>query len=278
MPRELDKSIKLTTMKTFKDAAIAGRTIWISVKVPSGLHNKARAMKRSVTREQVRENNDRLAVRNLMLLLNNNFDGTGAHYTLTYEDKPTIEQAAKDRENFLRRMKRAVPGIKYIAVTEYTNVRIHHHIVMSTSDVDLVKKIWGRGIVKPALLSDSGDYTKLAEYLVKDTNKTFRSEDGVHKHRWSSSRNLKKPAIRRAEVSVRELEDDPKPLKGFYIPAERIRRYTHPVTGIEYLEYLMIAIDEPRKVRLRGRRISGREHYEVNSENEQEDLFAQLGM
>lgn len=267
-------------MKVFKDVAIAGRTIWISIGVPSGNHKKVRAMKRNVTREQVQKNNDRLAVRNLTLLLNNNFDETCCHFTLTYKSASNPEEAARDRENFLRRMKRKVPGLKYVAVTEYKNVRIHHHIVMSTTDVELVNKVWDKGFVMPTVLDDTGDYTDLAEYLVKETNKTFRTKDGIHKHRWAASRNLKKPKLKRTEAAVRDLEDDPRPIKGYYIPEDRVRRYEHPITGLEYIEYLMVAIDKPRRYPAwpRGKEISGREHFKVNEEDEQEELFALLGM
>ena len=278
---ELDKSIILTTiMKTFKTAVVAGRTIWISVNLPSGVHSRSRGMKRNVTREQVRENNDRLAVRNLTFILNNNFDETCGHFTLTYKDVPDPEQAARDRENFMRRMRRAIPDLKSVAVTEYKNHRIHHHIVLSTTDVDLVSRTWKKGFVESTVLDKSGDYTNLAEYLVKETNKTFRDPDGIHKHRWSASRNLKKPDMKRAEVSARELEDDPKPISGYYIPEDRVRRYIHPVTGIEYLEYMMVALDKPRRYTVwpRGKIVSGREYYSVDEENEQEDLFAALGL
>lgn len=252
----------------------------VSLRAPSGNHTRMRAMKRNITREQVQKNNDRIAVRNLTLLLNANFDEHAAHFTLTYKEAPTPEAAAKDRENFLRRMKRAVPGLKYVAVTEYENVRIHHHIVMSTIDVKLVNKLWTKGFVMPTVLDECGDYTDLAEYLIKETNKTFRSPEGIHKHRYSASRNMKKPVIRRAEASVRDLEEDPKPIRGYYIPEDRIRRFEHPVTGLEYVEYLMIALEEPRKYKAwpRGETVSGREYYGVDIENEQEDLFACFGI
>ena len=280
VPRVLDKSIIFTTMKTFKDVAVAGRTIWVSIGVPSGNHMKTRAMKKHVTREQVQKNNDRLAVRNLTLLLNRNFDTKSCHFTLTYKDAPDPEQAAKDRENFLRRMKRAVPGLRYVAVTEYKNVRVHHHIVMSTTDVTLVSEAWKKGFVMPTVLDKSGDYTDLAEYLIKETNKTFRDPDGIHKHRWSASRNLRKPVIKRTDVTVKDLEEDPQPIRGYYIPEDRIRRYEHPVTGLEYVEYLMVALDKPRSYDIwpRGKEVSGRERYGVDEENEQGELFAFFGI
>ena len=282
MPLGLDKSINLTTMlKINKDISIAGRSIMVTLRGPAGNHTRTRAMKKNVTREQVRKNNDRLALRNLTLLLNSNFeDDEGAHFTLTYRMVPSPAEAYKMQENFLRRMKRAVPGLKYVAVTEYMNARIHHHIVMNITDVKLVEKVWGAGRVRATVLDSCGDYTDLAEYLIKETNKTFRDPDGPRQHRWSASRNLEKPATKRVEVSLSEIMDDPQPIAGYYIPEDRIRRFEHPVTGIETVEYLMIAIDKPRRYKTwpRGRRVSGREYYGVDIENEQENLFARFGI
>ena len=283
MPIGLDKSINFTTimLKINKDISIAGRSIMVTLHGSSGNHTRTRAMKRNVTREQVRKNNDRLALRNLTLLLNSNFeDNEGAHFTLTYKDAPDPAEAKRMLENFLRRMKRALPDLKYVGVTEYTNVRIHHHIVMNTTDVKLVEKVWGRGRVRATILDSCGDYTDLAEYLIKETSKTFRDPDSPSQHRWSASRNLEKPATKRMETTPAEILDDPQPIPGYYIPEDRIRRFEHPVTGLETVEYLMIAINQPRRFKTwpKGKKISGKEYYEVDIENEQENLFAQFGL
>ena len=65
------------------------------------------------------------------------------------------------------------------------------------------------------------------------------------------------PIIKREPVNAYLLFEDPQPIKGYYIDKDSIRRYEHPVTGIEYLEYTEIAIDEPRKYKVwpRGKRV-----------------------
>lgn len=262
-------------LKVIRETAIAGKTIYRNVKVPSGPHSGKRSPHAKPTREAVRKNNFRLAVRNLTLLLNANFDETCAHVTLTYKgDEPSREEAKAKQKKFIRdlrkRMKAAGQDLKYVVATEYENKRIHHHMVISTQDIRMLNSIWKDGFIHMTPLDDSGNYRKLAEYLVKETEKTFRREDSVHKQRYSSSRNLIRPAIKREYVGPRELSRDPKPLKGYHIPKDEIRRYEHPVTGLEHLEYIMIADGEPRKRWSHGRTVSGREYYRIDSRERQE--------
>lgn len=257
---------------------IAGKVIGTTIKLPSGNHAKKRAPKKNITTEKVRKNNDRLAERNLTMLIDANFGKGDAHYTLTHEIDMTQKQAAKERKNFLRRLsdafKKAGSELKYIAVTEYRNKRIHHHIVINTSDLELIKKVWGKGYVYCSLLDDTGDYQELAEYLIKETQKTFREPESVHKSRYSASRNLVKPLIKRQYVDLAELFKDPEPIPGYYIPKDRIRRYQHPITGIEHLEYIMIALDKPRAYKSwpKGEIVQGKEYYKINYEEEQLDF------
>ncbi|MDO4460831.1 MAG: hypothetical protein Q4C42_12280, partial [Clostridia bacterium] len=69
-------------------------------------------------------------------------------------------------------------------------------------------------------LDDTGNYTALAEYLIKETTKTFREEDSLYKRRYSCSANLTKPVVKKEEVDPSELWDAPEPIEGYYIPEE----------------------------------------------------------
>lgn len=267
-------------MKVVKEVWIAGRTIGVVIKLSTGDHTKRRAPKKNITSEKVRRNNNRLAARNLTMLINANFGKGDAHYTLTHAEEVTQKQAERERSNFLRRLsarfKKAGKELKYIAVTEYKNKRIHHHILINSSDLKLIEEVWGKGHVHCTRLDDTGEYQELAEYLIKETQKTFREKDSAHKSRYSPSRNLIKPIIKRDEnADIRELFKDPEPISGYYIPENRIRRYTHPVTGLEYLEYIMVAIDKPRRYKVwpRGKVVSGKEYYKINYEEEQETFM-----
>lgn len=252
-----------------------------SIRISSGAHFGSRKPKMRITQEKVKKNNMRCAVRKLTALLNANFDETGAHITLTYSGRePSRKQAAADRRNFIRRLRKALgesgADLKYVAVTEYENHRIHHHIVMNTQDMAILNECWGKGFIRMTALSEEGEYSKLAEYMIKETEKTFRRPDSVHKQRYSSSRNLIQPVIKREEVDVRLLDDEPVPVKGYYIPKEMIRRYEHPVTGVEYLEWTEIALSDKTKLRRkvwpRGAAVPWREVFRPDELDIQEEF------
>lgn len=266
-------------MKVVQETCIAGRTIDRIIKVASGNHREKRAPKRTITSEQVQKNNDRLAEKNLMRLLNANFSGGDLHIVLTYEQAPDQRQAKKDRDAFIktlrREMKKQGKELKYIAVTEYEHTRIHHHIIISKVDAEVVERIWKKGWVKLSVLDDSGNYAKLAAYLIKETQQTFRRDDCQHKRRYSASANLIRPVVTRRLVQESELFDDPVPIKGYYIDPNHCRRFEHPVTGLEHLEYIMVALDKPRRFkRWPGEQIvAGKEYFAVNYEEEQQSLW-----
>ena len=93
-------------MKVIQETCIAGRTIDRTIKITSGNHRSKRSPKINITPEKVQKNNDRIAVKKLMRLLNANFTGGDLHIVLTYKDAPDQLQAKKDRENFLKALRR----------------------------------------------------------------------------------------------------------------------------------------------------------------------------
>lgn len=219
-----------------------------------------------------------MAVKRLTADLNANFCHGDILVTYTYDNLPQIAQAKKDRADHIRKlqqeMRKCGAELKYIAVTEYKNHRPHHHIVMNCRDEELIVKLWTKGHVRISYLDDTGNYYKLAEYLIKETTKTFREPGGEHKRRYTCSRSIVHPVAKREEVSVSELTEDPQPIKGYYIPEDCNRRFEHPVTGLEHLEYIMVAVDEPRKYKVwpKGQRISVREYYKPDYFEEQMEL------
>jgi len=166
--------------------------------------------------------------------------------------------------------------LKYIAVTEYENHRIHHHLVINTVNVKAANDLWSKGWIKMSALDKTGNYCRLASYLIKETQKTFRTEESAHKRRYSTSRNLVKPIVKREFVSGAELFDDPKPMPGYYIDQDSVRRYEHPFTKVEHLEYVEIALDTPRKYKVwpRGKKVKAESQRTIR--NDQLDLFEEF--
>lgn len=266
-------------MKVYRYTCVAGKVIDRMVKVSSGNHTGKRGARINITPEKVQQNNDRLAVKDLARKLNANFKHNDLHLVLTYAVAPNRRQAKKDRAAFIKALRKAMRSqgveLKYIAVTEYEHTRIHHHIVINNFDINTINEIWTKGFVRLSVMDNTGNYTELAEYLIKETTKTFRKDDSLYKRRYSCSANLIKPIVKKEEVNPSELWDDPEPIEGYYIPEEYVRRFEHPVTGLEHLEYLMVAIDKPRRYKSwpRGKKVSDKEYFKTFYAEEQQSLF-----
>ena len=269
-------------MEIKKYICMAGKSIITEIRVTSGDHRGKRALRKNITPEMVRKNNDRLAVLNLTKLLNANFGERDMHITLTYEVAPTMEAAKKDRKNFIERLKYQLrkqgKELKAICVTEYENTRPHHHIVLNINDMELITKCWKKGHVHSTKLDETGNYSKLAEYLIKETTKTFRKPDAVHKKRYTRIGKLVTPVTTEHDASFEELIDEPRPIAGYYIPEGCKRKFEHPVTGLEHQEYIQVAISEPRKFKKwpRGKIVSTREKFKPDYFEEQLGLDEML--
>ena len=230
-----------------------------------------RKKKKNPTPESVAAINRRNSERELTMKLHYNFTYGDIHAVLTYAGKePTKEEAQREIRNFLKRLRRYFKKIgktlKWIMVTEYENTRIHHHIIISQMDAYELDKLWTAGKARATYLDDSGDYRKLASYLIKETDKTFRKPDAFSKQRFSCSRTVVTPPKKVEEVSPLQLVKDPKPIKGYYIDENSIYKGVNPVTGIPYMEYMMISLDPVPRFRIwpRGKKQKYKEIYYDN--------------
>lgn len=216
-----------------------------------GAPGEKRKPKRKLTSDQIKEKNFEQAKRNLKRLINANFGPGDFHCTLTYrkESRPDQEEARKTLSNFLLRMKRHYKThdaeLKYIVVTEYENKAIHHHMIINKipETTDLINKLWKDGRAHFSILDNVGDYKLLAEYLIKETDKTFRSEDSANKKRYTRSRNLIIPEAEKKIITASSFRKNPKPMKGYYIDPESMYQGINPVTGYAYQTYTLIRMD-----------------------------------
>ena len=258
---------KSSGQKVIREVCVAGAALDVTVKMSPYTISARRAPKTKPTTEAVMKNNDRLAVKNLTRLLNANFFPGDYHVTLTYSREAPAWKAKKNLNRFFRRMRdrfrKEDRELYYIAVTEYENHRIHHHVVMSYIDQRIIEEYWPEGHVRFSVLDRSRNYYKLAEYLIKETQRTFRQPGNENKRRWTGSRNLKRPVVKREMVDIRQLFDDPKPLKGYEIDQDTVRRYEHPCTGLEHLEYMMTSTDPVPRIRTwrKGKIVNRQETY-----------------
>lgn len=261
-------------MSVYRETIVAGKTILQAYRATARVKTekgKKRQPKQNATPEAVRKVNLRNAVRHLTAILNHNFSEHDYHLTLTYADtEPGKADAQKALHRFLVNMKNYCKKRdlewKWIAVTEYENHRIHHHVVCSGIDPDVINEKWKNGWVNFKSLDESGNYYRLAEYLIKETEKTFRQKDAAAKKRYTGSRTIVIPEIKKELVSARTMNKDPEPLKGYYIDQDTINRYEHAIMGVECLEFIQVSLDkEPRVKRWRrGKKARPERRYKEN--------------
>ena len=108
----------------------------------------------------------------------------------------------------------------------------------------MVRRLWKFGRQDFKFLDDTGQYKDLAAYLIKETSKTYKENDGGHKQRYSCSRNLIMPTPKTEIVKkAAKWLPDPKPIKGYYIDKDTVYNGVDPFTGREYQHYTMVKLD-----------------------------------
>lgn len=223
-----------------------------------GAPGQKREKKKKATPEEIRAGNERNARKKLRRLINTNFGPGDIHLVLTYQKelRPTPEEAKKILRNFrdklARRYKKNGAAFKWVLVTEYKNKAIHHHMILNCPEgydpSKDIASIWRRGRPKQTRLDDSGNYSQLAEYLIKETEKTFREETSLQKQRFSHSRNLKEPKVRKKNVRAKVWSRRIWIPKGYFMLPDSFYEGLNPVTGHRFREYTLQKLPE-RKAR-----------------------------
>lgn len=207
------------------------------------------------TPEAMMKHNCKRATDKLRRMIKLNFEN-GFHVVLTYRktNRPDQEQAHRNLTNFLRRMKYHLDKMgeefKYIAVTEYENVAIHHHLIINNVPgmIELVNKQWKCGQANFTSIYEDEDVRTLAEYLIKEREKTFRMDPNA-KQRYSSSRNLIIPEPKVEIIRANEFRKTPSVPAGYTLDVDSLVQGVSSVTGYEYQKYTLKKIQSVRKRR-----------------------------
>lgn len=190
------------------------------------------------------EVNRRNAVAELRRTINANFKPGDWHAIFTYPNAkpPTSTQAYRDMDRFLRKLrvlyKEKGMELKYVQPTEYKHKRIHHHMVMPNlvGGMEPVKRLWKQILAETyytekeremgeplhlrfpwSPLDDSGQYGELAEYLIKETDKSRNDPDAICKRRYRQSRNLIHPKPVVEIIDAKRWKQEAAQRKGYYI-------------------------------------------------------------
>lgn len=203
-----DKQVSKYRVKTIKSGdmlEVESYPIW---SIPMGRRKK----KGSSSKAQQRLN-DRNTIKHVTRLVHTNFTPDDMWATWTYKDgklPADPEQAKKDMQNFIRRLKRWLKKqpqykdyeLKYIYVTEFDDgsgkkTRVHHHMITNFPDRDIAEDLWNGGgrVQTRRLQPDDFGLEGLVRYVLKDKKKNPTK-------RYTISRNMKKPKVTIADSKM----------------------------------------------------------------------------
>lgn len=208
--------------------------------------------RRAPTPEEQEKINEKQCIRKLRRKIHANFDKDDLFETLTYKRdcRQDPKGAAHELQLLLNRLrgiwKRAGTELRYIVVTEYKSKSIHHHLIVNDlPDGTGAKKIaqsWSRnGHANTKYLYEDGQYERLAEYLIKETSKTFRDPDNPSKLRYSCSRNLVTPVAKTRILKRDDWPEEPREPKGYYLEKGSLVNGVNKM-GYRYQYYRLIKI------------------------------------
>lgn len=209
------------------------------------------------TKESVKKNNRKKAADRLRRLIKANFED-GFHLVLTYNknDRPDRVQAERELKNFIRRIKyrfkKAGDELKAVMVTEYENKAIHHHLIINNSDhMDVIRTLaeqWRPGNVNFTMLYQDEDVDELAEYLIKETDKTFRNDE-CNKQRYTRTRNLSEPQCKVEIIKSNSFSHNPKVPDGYELKKSSLLNGISETTGYPYQRYTLLKINKQKRRR-----------------------------
>lgn len=181
------------------------------------LRKKPSRKKQKVSTPSQKNLNDKNAKRYLRQLAKANFVTGDLHVSCTYKNEylpESMEEAEKEVTNFIRRInyrnkKKGLPAIKYIIITEGSCkkgglVRVHHHIIMSGADREMVEDLWRKPRVKGKKVGDRIGFCNVDRLQVDDDGGVnalvnYLSKDPQGRKRWRGSQNLIKPTFSTAD-------------------------------------------------------------------------------
>lgn len=244
-------------MPYIKRTIIAGSTVEIEkyYSLRYGKGTKHRGKNINSTTEQQEKENIKQAERKLRTLLNTNFVDGDYHVTFTFcrEKRPKTPEETKTIYDKLVRLlrkeyRRRGLVFKYVAVIEYGKRGvIHFHFVLPKIDTNAFLKVWKLGRAHPEMLYSNGQYSKLAEYLIKETSGKSAAALRIFNKRWNASKNLAKPIEKVEIIKSVSFRNEPKAIAGYYIDKNSgIEEHYFDNYGLLHQHYIMAKIHPQR--------------------------------
>lgn len=224
-----------------------------------------RGKKRKSLAPKQKDLNDKNAKRYLVQLGNGNFHVGDLHISCTYdaENLPgTVEEAENIVGNYLRRIayrrnKLGLEPLKYILVTEYKYskdgkviTRVHHHIIMNGGlDRDDVELMWTKARINWKKAEDPEYRAGIKQMGWVNADRLQMNENGIEglckyivkdpqgKKRYSSSRNLERPEVKRndGDEKTQRNQNQWKASRNLTAPEEKCNDYKFSKKKVEKL-------------------------------------------
>ena len=174
--------------------------------------------------------------RKLWRMLNCNFSRSAGDLCITLRFSRMVNAAEANRQYtaFMRRIraarkKRGMDDLRYIIVREIQSGKHHAHMVLNAGlSLEELTQLWGQGILWGALLDDTNNHKELARYLSRQHkqrrggNSTENAKEPHQKgqRRWTCSRNLKKPIVKKRPCRPVTVHTMPRAPKGYELTPE----------------------------------------------------------
>ena len=194
----LERIFRHVKIKRYKKRAIySGDIVEYEIYPIWETNSDVRRAKTAISKESQKALNALNRRKRIIRLINANFTDDDAWYTFTYTIRPTHEQALKDADNYLRRLRYKARKmgfeLKSFCAVESTTARTHIHLICNFRNRDVAEKMWTYGRTEGQRLQpDEDGLTALAIYISKECN---------GKKRYKASRNLVKPTIKEVEIT-----------------------------------------------------------------------------
>lgn len=243
-----------------KRTVIAGKTKEVK-KYYTRVHKpgEKRIIKQMQTALSQEKVNIRKQVEGLRWILNTNFAEGDMHVKFSFkkEQRPDgYEELVKIKNKLIRDLRKwyRKEGIvfRYVYVLETGSRGAYHiHMVVKSINPKILKKCWDHGYIYITLLDETGQYGKLAAYLVKEKGRKKMEKYGGKTY--SVSRNMEKPIIKKEIIRGRDFfREDVRAQKGYYVDKQMdvesagVRK-GFTTDGYPFMEYILVKINQTWK-------------------------------
>lgn len=222
-----------------------------------------RRIKEASTEERVRKWQDKRAEDTLWGFLEENFNPGDCFFTPTYppRSRKTSAEVRADMNDFRKRLRKicqkaGIPFKYIMSVGRGKRGAIHSHWVLPRIDTELIEKAWQDvagtqdcpyPLCNVKHLDRSGEWSRLAAYLVKNGLETFRSEEPIYKRRYIMSQNLRKPKVKTEIIKAGFWKPKPKMPRGFSLLPGSLRS-DWAGSGYPYQSYTVVKRKDMEKL------------------------------